>query len=283
MNIRRILVAIDFEKKTERVLAYASLFARHLGASLHLVHVIDYLVTPPAYLDQYIEEERRAAEGKLEAMGSELAAGGIGVTTSVVVGRLQASFETTVKRIGADLVVLGFASHALRRSSSEKLIKGIEIPMLVVRGERAEYASGAEPKIKRVVCPVDFSEVSKRALRAARELAHVFTADVDVVHILPETVAKRVRKQRDRTRLMGDVLDQEKKRMADFLASVPFETTGVTKQGEPYKKIVSYAKIKEADLIVIGARGIGLIQGMLIGSVTDAVLKAAPCPVFVIH
>jgi nucleotide-binding universal stress UspA family protein len=34
---------------------------------------------------------------------------------------------------------------------------------------------------------------------------------------------------------------------------------------------------------VMGARGLGLIKGMLIGSVTDAVLKSAPCPVLVIH
>jgi len=59
--------------------------------------------------------------------------------------------------------------------------------------------------------------------------------------------------------------------------------SGTVEEGEPDRRIVSYAKEKDVDLIVIGARGLGRIEGMLIGSVTDAVLKSAPCPVLVIH
>jgi len=54
-------------------------------------------------------------------------------------------------------------------------------------------------------------------------------------------------------------------------------------QGEPHKRIVALAKEKDIDLIVMGARGLGFIKGMLIGSVTDAVLKSSPCPVLVAH
>jgi nucleotide-binding universal stress UspA family protein len=58
---------------------------------------------------------------------------------------------------------------------------------------------------------------------------------------------------------------------------------GIMDQGEPHKRIVALAKEKDIDLIVMGARGLGLIKGMLIGSVTDAVLKSSPCPVLVAH
>lgn len=46
MKIETILAGIDFEKDTEKVLAYASYFAKTFSASLKLVHVIDYLTTP---------------------------------------------------------------------------------------------------------------------------------------------------------------------------------------------------------------------------------------------
>ncbi len=59
--------------------------------------------------------------------------------------------------------------------------------------------------------------------------------------------------------------------------------TGVIEAGEPDRRIVSFAKENDIDLIVMGARGLGLIKGMLIGGVTDAVLKSSPCPVLVIH
>ncbi len=59
--------------------------------------------------------------------------------------------------------------------------------------------------------------------------------------------------------------------------------TGTIEEGEPYEKIVSFAQQNSIDLIVTGARGLGLIEGMLIGSVTDAVLKSSHCPVLVLH
>ncbi len=58
---------------------------------------------------------------------------------------------------------------------------------------------------------------------------------------------------------------------------------GIIHEGEPDKRIVSFSRENDIDLLVMGARGLGFIKGMLIGSVTDAVLKSSPCPVLVIH
>ncbi len=282
MKIQRILAAVDFEKQTEHVLAYAMLFARRFGASLDLLHVIDYLVTPPAYLARYIEEERKAAEAKFETVRRAIAIEGMPVTTSVIVGRLQASFETAVNKSGADLIVLGFVTHALRRSSSEKLVKSLQMPMLVVRGERAAVP-GEGAAIKRILCPIDFSDISMRALAAARDLADTFGADTDVVHVLPESLEKKMRGRPERERALADILAEEKRSFDDFLARAALKTAGFMERGEPHERIVALAKKNEADLIVMGARGLGAIKGLLIGSVTDAVLKSAPCPVLVVH
>jgi nucleotide-binding universal stress UspA family protein len=283
MKIRNILAGIDFERHTEHVLAYASLFAENFQASVHLLHVIDYLVTPPVYLDQYIEEEKRVAEKRFETMKQELSASGIKVNAGVTVGRLQVSFEAAVKKTDADMLILGFASHALRRSSSEKLIKGLQMPMLVVRGEKAEAAYRGKVQITKILCPTDFSEMSKKALHISRELARVFSSGIDVMHVLPESVMKKMEALENKDRAMKDVYEQEKSRFAEFLSASSLETTGIMDQGEPHKKIVTLAKEKDIDLIVMGARGLGLIKGMLIGSVTDAVLKSSPCPVLVAH
>jgi nucleotide-binding universal stress UspA family protein len=283
MKIEHILAGIDFEKQTGHILAYASVFAEKFRASLHLFHVIDYVVTPPAYLDQYIEEEKKAAEGKFEAIKKELSSVGIGVDAKVIVGRLQASFETAIKKTGADLLMLGFISHALRRSSSEKLIKGLQMPMLVVRGKKSEVASAGNISVRKILCPVDFSDTSKKALQVAREVANAFSSDIEVMHVLPESVIRKIRTFANRDKALQDVYEQEKNRFEDFLSASSFEKTVILDQGEPHKRIVELAQEKDIDLIVIGARGIGLIKGMLIGSVTDAVLKSSPCPVFVIH
>lgn len=283
MNIRHILAGIDFERHTGHILAYASLFAKNYQASVHLLHVIDYLVTPPAYLDQYIEEEKKAAEKKFETMKQELSSSGIKVNAGVTVGRLQVSFDAAVKKTGADMLILGFESHALRRSSSEKLIKELQMPMLVVRGEKSEAAYPGKVQIRKILCPADFSEMSKKALHISRELALVFSSGIDVMHVLPESVMKKMKNLENKDRAMKDVYEQEKSRFAEFLAGSSLETIGIMDQGEPHKRIVALAKEKDIDLIVMGARGLGFIKGMLIGSVTDAVLKSSPCPVLVAH
>ena len=283
MNIQRILAGIDFERHTEHILAYASLFAKHFKASVHLLHVIDYVVTPPAYLDQYIEEEKRAAEKKFETMQEELSASGIAVNTKVAVGRLQVSFDAAVRKTGADMLILGFESHALRRSSSEKMIKGLQMPMLVVRGEKAAAAYSGKIEIRRILCPTDFSEMSQKALHISQELAHVFSSGIEVIHVIPESLIKKIRTIENEDRAMKDVYEQGKSRFAEFLADSNLKATGIMDQGEPHKRIVALAKEKDIDLIVMGARGLGFIKGMLIGSVTDAVLKSSPCPVLVAH
>jgi nucleotide-binding universal stress UspA family protein len=140
MKIDRVLAGIDFGPSTEIVTAYALFFAKTMGASLTLLYVIDYLVTPPAYLAPYMEEEKKVAEKNFTALKERFADAGIKTETEIIIGRLRESFEAVVEKTNADMLVLGFMSHVLRRSSSEKLIKGLQMPMLVVRGEKAESA-----------------------------------------------------------------------------------------------------------------------------------------------
>ena len=62
-----------------------------------------------------------------------------------------------------------------------------------------------------------------------------------------------------------------------------YKASPLVDKGIPAKRIVALSEDRDIDLIVIGARGLGFIKGMLIGSVTDAVLKSSPCPVLVVH
>jgi len=283
MKIMKILAGIDFEKDTEKVLAYASYFANNFNASLDLLHVLDYLVTPPAYLMPYIQEEKRNIGQKFAALKKELADSGVRAEDEVIAGRLRESFEMTIKNQNMDMLVLGYMSHVLRRSSSERLIKGLRIPMLVVRGDKAESAKVGSLKVRKILCPTDFSEISGKALNAAKELAVKLSAQLEIVHVFPNYVFEEMKALKDRDGLMRELYTEAKDTLEKFLHASGLAVSGTVEEGEPDRRIVSYAKEKDVDLIVIGARGLGRIEGMLIGSVTDAVLKSAPCPVLVIH
>lgn len=283
MKAENILACVDLGPDTEVITAYAYHFAKAKKASITLLYVIDYLTTPPAYLAPYIEEEKKTAEKKLEPLKKKLAGNDVDTAAGVVVGRLNESIETVMKKINADMLVLGFRSHTLRRSSSEKLIKGLQVPMLVVKGEKTEAAKTGPVNIKKILCPVDFSEISGNALKTARALADIFNATLDVLHIFPSYKIQEIGTPDDRDRAIKEMQENAKGRLDRFLGDAGIAKPGIIEKGEPYKKIVSFSKENDIDLIVMGARGLGLIKGMLIGSVTDVVLKSSPCPIFVIH
>jgi nucleotide-binding universal stress UspA family protein len=284
MKIETILAGIDFEKDTEKVLAYASYFAGAFGASLKLLHVLDYLTTPPEYLQQYVKEERRLVESKLDLLTKELSASGVKAETGVIVGRLRESFEAAVKTARADMLVVGFVSHLLRRSSSEKLVKGLRIPMCVVRGEKSESARAASLKIKKIICTTDFSDISEKAVRIAVELADKLAASVDILHVFPKNLFAQMKTLQDRSNILKELRAEAEDKLKKVAgASGATAAAVLMEEGDAHEAILSVAAEKDFDLIVMGARGLGRVKGMLIGSVTDAVLKAAPCPVFVIH
>ena len=60
------------------------------------------------------------------------------------------------------------------------------------------------------------------------------------------------------------------------------EVETLLKGGHPVEGILQTAKKDDFDLIVMGARGISRIRGILIGSVSDGVIRHAPCPVLVV-
>jgi nucleotide-binding universal stress UspA family protein len=284
MKIEKILAGIDFGPSAEMVAAYASYFAGIAGASLHLLYVLDYLVTPPQYLSPYIEKEREAAEKKFDDLKTRLAATGTEVETEVVIGRLHESFSMSVERNRSDMLVLGFVSHILRRSSSEKLIKGLRSLMLVVRGKRANDAAIGSVKIGKILCPVDFSVQSKSALHTAGEMKDMLSADLEVLSVIPDHAVRKISKTADDAEKSLEVLKRTSHdKMKKLLSGLRLNNQGVVTEGEPAAAIVAYAKDKDTDLIVMGARGLGLVREMLIGSVTDAVLKSSPCPVLVVH
>jgi nucleotide-binding universal stress UspA family protein len=284
MKIKRILTGIDFGHSSEAVIAYSSYFAKKMEASLTMLYVIDYLITPPAYLSPYIEEEKKSAEEKLENLQGKLKDSGIKTRAEVIVGRLHESFDAAIKKLYPDMIALGFATHTLRRSSSEKLIKGLAMPMLVVRGEKSEKANINSVKIRNILCPVDFSEMSSKALNLAKEVGDIFSAKVHILYVLPDhLIRKKMEEFKKEDIELKDLLEDTKTNLLKYLDKYNIKNEADIKEGEPGKVIVSFAKEYDIDLIVMGARGLGLIKGMLIGSITDAVLKSSTCPVFVIH
>jgi len=137
-----------------------------------------------------------------------------------------------------------------------------------------------------ILCPTDFSEASRRALACASSLADWYAGRVTVLHVA-QPVHALVGASRD-----GNGFGEEpgidltalrrsiRRELAAATAGAQIDVDAIP--GNPKETIVAYAESARPDLIVIGTRGAGGLRHLLLGSVTEAVLRAAACPVLAI-
>lgn len=135
---------------------------------------------------------------------------------------------------------------------------------------------------KRILVPVDGSEIAERVVEQAVYLAQLNEARLDFIYVaninqlainacLSEAILESVMKA-------GNVI------LDRAMAKVPegVQASGYTETGSPAVVILEFAEKENSDLIVIGSRGLGLVKGVLLGSVSQHVVERANCPVVVV-
>jgi nucleotide-binding universal stress UspA family protein len=143
--------------------------------------------------------------------------------------------------------------------------------------------------ISTVLCPIDFSDTSRHALDHAIAVAKWYGARLVGIHVYTplfypvtgfvvagysgELVSDDVAIKRMEQDAMAAL---ESARAAGLSVDVCIE------KGPPANAILSSAKTLPADLIVIGTHGAGGFEHLLLGSVTERVLRRSPCPVMTV-
>jgi universal stress protein A len=139
---------------------------------------------------------------------------------------------------------------------------------------------------RKILCPVDFSEMSFRALEAAKQLARDGDAELLLVHVWhPPPYVYGAEPPLSAT-VIQDMIDDATRR----LRSVELETTKTLSRvsaklltGVPWDQIVDCAKTAGSDLVVLGTHGRTGLKHVLLGSVAEKVVRHAPCAVLVVR
>jgi nucleotide-binding universal stress UspA family protein len=141
--------------------------------------------------------------------------------------------------------------------------------------------------IKNILVATDFSEASNAALAYGRTLASHFGAALQVVHVVENIVLRNVTADG----FVGVLPEVQLEVEAEARKQLDEELSG----GEPPASglvltsnvladaIVSHAASAGVDLIVIGTHGRKGVSRLLLGSVAERVVRAAPCPVLTVH
>ena len=141
-------------------------------------------------------------------------------------------------------------------------------------------------RMKKILAPTDFSDLSKLGIRYALETARDISAEVIVYHAVDvgtewKTMRTELRPSHDALESNRRVLDKFlRDHFADCIDLV--EVRQVVEFGAPHKNIVEMAEQENVDMIVMSTHGRTGIDHVILGSVTEKVVARAPCPVLVV-
>lgn len=137
---------------------------------------------------------------------------------------------------------------------------------------------------KNILLAYDGSDCSKKALVYAMSLAEQYGAAFWLVHVFPHT--SDLLGYEDYEKLFAKRKSAGQVVVDDALLKLEKSTLKVYTElleGPEAESILQVAQSSQADLIVIGTRGLGAVKGLLLGSVSRKVIHFAACPVMVVH
>ena len=133
--------------------------------------------------------------------------------------------------------------------------------------------------LKSILAPTDFSDLSANGVRYACQLARDMGAALIIFNVVVLDESNAVNKRE---------IEQHKKRLEEFVAEkvadagVGLKVRQMVDAGQPFAAIVDCAEKEGVDLIVMSSHGRSGLSRMLIGSVTDKILRGGRCPVLVV-
>ena len=141
---------------------------------------------------------------------------------------------------------------------------------------------------KRILCPTDFSEPAFTALKRAEELARHFGAELIVAHVVPTLPSPhsfpdpQMSFNFDVPMYQQELAIKAEQMLKDLVSHHKVGTRDMVTTGEAAPEILRIAHEEHVDLIVIASHGLTGWRRLVFGSVTEKVMRQAPCPVLTI-
>jgi nucleotide-binding universal stress UspA family protein len=137
---------------------------------------------------------------------------------------------------------------------------------------------------KKIVVPFDNSELSKKALETAITLAkYEENIELDVIMVVDTVNTFYYYGQGDPVR--ETAIEEAKEALNEVeqkLKDLPNKTKTLLIEGHPASTIVDFVKESNADLVVMGSRGLSGLKEVFLGSVSHHVVQKSNCPVYIV-
>jgi universal stress protein E len=269
--VKQIVAATDFSERSRRAVRRAAMLARESGARLMVLHVAD-----DDREARVVEAEVAAARAALDAMKEWLP--DAPCEARVELGDPFDGIIRTARACAADLIVMGTHRRQLLRdifvgTSIERVTRARVAPVLMVNTEPSSA-------YRRALLGVDFSVHAGDALRFTRESGVLSQGELAVAHAFDAMAKGKLNyagvARAKVTAYVMQVEDQARADLAAFLAGYPGEPQPFAvrvAEGHPAAMLAAAARSLDADLVVVATHGLSSIERLLLGSVTEALMR----------
>jgi len=293
LQIRNVLVPVDFSAPSLRVLEFAVPLIKHFGADLHLVHVFatDHpftgLVGMPFVLPEL--EISRSIDGQLKNVAQKYSIDVSPENLHVLKGRAFEEICRLAQDTGIDLIVIATRGntglkHLALGSTAERVVRHSSCPVLITHDGKP---FGAMTGFRKILVPTDFSECSMEGLAYAKAFAKHFKSKITLLNSIhfQYYVASDECGRYDLPRLVQQAEIFGRDQMRDLVEKTDWDGLEVEtslQSGHPGQQICEHARDSDVDLIVTSTHGSTGLTHLLLGSVAEYVVRHAHCPVLVV-
>ena len=294
-EIHNILCPVDLSEISHHALDHAMAIANWYEARVTIFHVVGVrqpLLPPPSIaedlpelrppdVNQVAEDVRRFSGVTADSRANVV----------VVEGSPVRAILDRAQQLPADLLVMGTHGRGgfealFLGSVTEKVLRSTHVPVLTV----PPPVSRVETVIyKTILCPLEFSDPSIRALEYALTLAEESGVRLILLHVIELLVDARRFSEVSHFSVLEYHRHLEEDARARLRSAIPAEArVWCTPEervlsGTPYPAILETAQLEKAELIVMGVHGKGALNRRLFGSTTHHVIREARCPVLTLR
>jgi len=263
---KRILTPVDLGATSIPALRYTALFARRFDASVTLMYADELSSLFADYNPEGVEESLRkfAAEHAPDLRDP---------ATIVIVEHPVTAIVRATARTDSDLIIMGTHGRrgwrrALAGSVADGVVRAAVRPVLVVPEHREP---GTPEQITRIVCPVNFTEAARGAVKFAAGLATAFDAELILVHVAE-----------------GETGSPDAAAVHEYFEQ--WVSVGATRplfrelvlRGGAAERVLDCVEDIGADLLVLGAQVKWLRNESVIGTTSERLLRFSPVPILTV-
>lgn len=278
VSLRKMLFPTDLSPYSKVVLSFLSELKEVGVEEIGVVFVINTskLSTVSGGFDigRYIDLEEKRADEEMPQIVNVIESEGIKVRVHKPYPSGNPAFEIVKLSNSYDFIALGARGRSIFKeillgSVSEGVVRRSKIPVYVFKSIVEEDESGikcykpCERLFERILVAYDFSSHSKQCLEYAKMIAQKVRSEIFVLHADEDDSCK-----------IDDLSSVE-----NDLKDLNFKTLKVC--GSPAKMILQKQKELRASTVFIGSRGLGFGKSLILGSVSDPVVRMSEVPVFV--